>query len=206
MTAAKDRIFSNIIYLIFSNNIIPRHRLFDCIIGECRRMAYNRNRHWTLRNRKFRRMYEIFIVRIRHAIPNNILTSIRINRRFAYPPAGRARCPQRAACTNVNRILNRARPRHRTTKRRLKRVRVNRMPLAVVDECRVKLRDTSLRHFTVSRLFTAINTAADIRLRNRKLTVYCSNSVVPCLCIIIKRISKYILAIADIRLRTSHIV
>ena len=111
-----------------------------------------------------------------------------------------------AYATIINRILNRARTYHRTTKRRRKRIRIDRMPFAIVNERRIKLRNATLRHFAHARLFAAINTAADIRLRNRKRTVYCSDDIVPRLCIIIERVGKCILALTDIRLRTSHIV
>ena len=109
-----------------------------------------------------------------------------------------------AYATVINRILNHAHPRHRITEHLRKRIRIDRMPLTVINERRVKLRNAALRHFTVARLFAATRTAArttpDIRLCYRELTVNCGDIVVPRLCISIERVGKRILALTDIRL------
>ena len=100
-------------------------------------------------------MNKLVVIRIRHPIPNNVLASIRIDRNIAYPSAGRARCPQRAARVGINHILNHAHPRHRITEHLRKRIRIDRMPFAVINERRVKLRNTPLQHFAIAGFFSA---------------------------------------------------
>ena len=165
---------------------LRRHRTTAAIRVKRHRQHQRLNRHLRL-------MLVILIIWRGDLVPHHILADIRVDERIVLPA--------RLAVQRETEARRRSDECHG-----IQRLGVDRMPFAIVDECRVKLRNAALRHFAVSRLFAAARTAANIRLRNRKRTVCRGDIVVTRLCAVIERISKRILAFAHIRLRTSHIV
>ncbi len=147
------------------------------------------------RNRHLRRMYEIFVVRVRHPVPHHVFARVGVSRHHPPRQGGRP-APADPRAPVIRRVLHRALPNHHRAECRHERVGVNRMPLAVVDKRRVKLREPAVWHTAVTRLVTTAFSAADVGLRHRQRAVHRGDFVVARFRILIERVGEGVLACA----------
>ena len=154
-----------------------------------------REHHRALRNRHLRRVHEVLVVRVRHPVPHHVFARVGVSRRRPPRHGGRP-APADPRVPVVRRVLHHALAKHRRTKGRDKRVRVNRMPLAVVDKCRIEFRERTIRNLTIARLVVTTFTAADAGLRHRQRAVHRGNLVVAHHRILIERVGEGVFACA----------
>ena len=111
-------------------------------------------RHWTLRNRHLRPVYEVLVVRIRHLVPHHVFTRVRIDRRFTTPSVNLFNSRSGASCrvTVVDPCFAST---HHHRKSRDEPIRIDRVPRSVIHRHHVESGEPALRHLTVPRLHAA---------------------------------------------------
>ena len=147
------------------------------------------------RDRHLRRMYEIFVVRVRHPVPHHVFARIGVSRRRP-PRQGGCPAPADPRAPVIRRVLHRVLPNHRRAERRHQRVRVNRMALAVVHRGHVELREPAVWHTAVTRLVATAFSAVDVGLRHRQRAVHRGDRIVARRCLPIQGIGEGVLACA----------
>ena len=82
---AEHRIRRDVVKGVFRGRVIPAHALLSRVVCIRRRMPRHGHRHRPLRDRKFRRVDEVVVVGIAHAVPHHVLPGIRVNRCIGKP-------------------------------------------------------------------------------------------------------------------------
>ena len=191
--AAEHRIRRDVVKGVFRGRVIPAHALLGRVVCIRRRMPRHGHRHRPLRDRHFRRVNEVLVVRVRHPVPHHIFARVGVNRRRPPRQGGRP-APADPRASVIRRVLHRVLPSHRRAKSHDKRIGVNGMPRAVVDKRRVKLREPAVRYFTAARLTAAAFTAADAGLRHRQRAVHRGDRIVARRCLPIECVGEGVFA------------
>ncbi len=145
------------------------------------------------RNRHLRRMYEIFVVRVRHPVPHHVFARVGVNRRRPPRQGGRP-APADPRASIIRRVLHRVLPNHRRAKGHDECIRVDGVSRAVVDNRHIELREPAVRHVALARLAAATFTAADVGLRHRERAIHGGDVVVARLRAVVERVGEGVFA------------